>query len=132
MRYIICLLFLIIFICFNSCGPVVNYSKLTDDSFPPKPKGTPIGIFMSKTPTCPYEEIGIVNVSEGAFSGGMETFIEAMKVKARKWGGDAIILSDLGTRTSGYIELTPGVVGAAESKTQTGIIIKFTNPECID
>jgi hypothetical protein len=124
------LLLLLVGIISGACGPVVKVSQMTPQSYPPKPDDAPITVFVTKTPACPYDEIGMVSASQGAFSGDETTFIAAMKVKARALGGDALILGQLGTTTEGYIQVAPGIVGAAQGKTQTGIVIRFKDPAC--
>jgi len=128
--FILCVAFLISTI--SNCGPVVKVTRLSQIPLQPKAKDDPISVFMSKAPRCPYEEIAIISTSEGAFAGGMETFVDAMKAKARVMGGDALLLGQLGTRTEGYVAIAPGVIGAAEGKTLTAIVIHFLNKDCTD
>ena len=87
---------------------------------------------MRNAPKCPYEEVAIVYTSEGAFAGGADTFVESMKAKARVLGADAIILGELGTKTTGYVAVAPNILVAAEGNTLTGIVIRFLNQSCID
>lgn len=131
-RLILNIIILITLVMPSSCGPVVKVTKLSNTPLESKAQGAPILVFMTKVPRCPYEEIAIINTSEGAFAGGMETFVEAMKVKARSLGGDALLLGELGTKTEGYIALSPGLVAAAEGKTQTAVVIRFIHRDCME
>lgn len=116
----------------SNCGPVINVTQLSTTPFPPKPKDAPISVLMTKAPRCPYVEVAIISASEGSFAGGMETFVDAMKVRARALGADGLLLGDIGTRTEGYIAVSPGIIVAAEGKTMTAVVIRFLNRDCID
>lgn len=114
----------------SGCGPVVKYSVLNDPPLESRAKDYPIQVFLTTTPECSYQEVGIVRASNGAFAGGMDTFVEAMKAKARDVGGDAIILGNVESCTTGYVVVSPGVVAAADGEVQSGIVIRFTDPDC--
>ncbi len=127
------ILFVVLVILLSSnCGPVIKVTKLSSGVLPPKAQNAPVKVYMTNAPGCPYEEIAIVNTSEGAFAGGMDTFVESMKVKARALGGDALILGKLGTQTTGYVAVAPNILAAAEGNTLTGVIIRFLQQDCID
>ena len=114
----------------SSCGPQVHSTILSSTTYPPKPADAPIVLFMTKVPTCPYEEIGTVTVSEGAFAGGENTFGPAMMKRARKMGGDAVVGFQRGSRTGGLVQVAPGVVVATEEASRTGVVIRFKRSDC--
>lgn len=112
-----------------SCGPVIKVSRLSDQSLRPKSTNAPIKVYMSMKPRCNYQEIAIVSASEGAFSGGLETFVEAMKKKARLLGGDAILLGQVSSQLSGVVPVGDVMVAANESS-QVAIVVHFTDENC--
>lgn len=112
----------------SGCGPTVSSSVFTPA--PPKATDHPVAVFMTKTPSCPYEEIGVVSVSEGAFSGGVDTYLPALKDRARKMGGDALLGYRLGSRASGATAVAPGVVGLANEEMHSATVVRFTDPAC--
>lgn len=112
-------------------GPVVNYSSLSDTSYGPREATYPIKVFLTSEPQCRYDTIGIVRTSTGAFDGGMDTFVDAMKNKARQVGGDAILLKMVESKTAGYVAVAPGVIAAAEDDVQTSIIVRFQDQGCM-
>jgi len=115
-----------------ACGPVIKYAPINESSGTQEGTDYPVAAFFTSAPQCPYRELGIVRASNGAFAGGMDTFVEAMKDKTREVGGDAIILGNIEGRTSGYVQVSPGVVAAAQGQAQTGIVIEFIQPDCMN
>ena len=116
----------------SACGPVVNVTRLSQAQFRPKAPNALITAYLTKAPRCPYEELAIITTSSGSFAGGADTFVDAMKVEARKLGGDALLLGEIGTRTEGYVAVAPNIVAAARGNTMTAVVIRFTNPDCRD
>jgi hypothetical protein len=128
MKPIVCL-FLSGFIV-ASCGPVVKTSRLSDSAYQPKAENEPIKVYVENFPECPFEELAIVVASTGAFSGDLNSFVPAMKNEARKLGGDALLLKISIESATGYVEVSPGVVGSAKGDRQSATIIKFTEADC--
>jgi hypothetical protein len=112
-------------------GPVINYSSLSDTAYSPREATYPIKVFLTAEPQCRYDTIGIVRTSTGAFDGGMDTFVDAMKDKAREVGGDAILLKMVESKKTGYVAVAPGVIAAADGDAQTSIIIRFLEQSCM-
>ena len=125
------LFFFVILTWVQSCGPVVSVTRLADSTPHPKSVDDPIKVYMTNKPECVYEELALLAVSEGAFSGGFETFVEAMKHKARELGGDAILVNEVGRHASGYVAVSPKVVGAVNSNTMNATVIRFTDKDCV-
>jgi hypothetical protein len=111
-----------------ACGPTVSSTLFVPA--PAMPRDHPITVFMTKAPECPYEELGIVTVSEGAFAGGADTYVLAMKDRARKMGGDALLGYKQGSRTSGAVAVAPGVVGVANEEVHSATVIRFRDASC--
>ncbi len=112
----------------SGCGPTISSSVFI--AAPPKPRDHVVAVFMTKAPSCPYEEIGIVTASEGAFAGGVDTYFPAMKDRARKMGGDALLGYKQGSRPSGAVAVAPGVVGVANEEVHSATVIRFTDASC--
>jgi hypothetical protein len=85
---------------------------------------------MTKAPSCPYEELGLVSVSEGAFAGGVDTYLPKMKERAQRMGGDALLGYKQESRTSGAVAVAPGVVGVTNEAMHSATVIRFTDPAC--
>jgi hypothetical protein len=127
-KQIICLIVLTTVL--SNCGPAIKVLRLSEIPLQPKHKDAPILVFMTKAPTCPYKEIAIITTSEGAFAGGMETFVDAMKLKAQELGADALLLGEMGSETQGYIAVAPGVLAAATGSTLKAVAILFLDQDC--
>lgn len=111
-----------------ACGPTISSAVFV--LAPTMPRDHPITVFMTKAPECPYEELGVVTVSEGAFAGGVDTYVPAMKDRARKMGGDALLGYKQGSRTSGAVAVAPGVVGIANEEMHSATVIRFRDASC--
>ena len=60
----------------------------------PKPPLSPIDVYVTKMPDRPYTEIAVLSVKEDTLNEATEFF----QVKARKLGGDAVIITQQGPR----------------------------------
>jgi hypothetical protein len=125
-------LFLIAVTLLISCGPTITLQRLNTQQYLEKPPDTPIAVFYTKPPKCPYDELGITKATEGAFAGDETTFIEAMKNKAREVGGDALLLNQVNSNNAGYVALAPGVISSVNESTQSATIIRFKNSDCME
>jgi hypothetical protein len=81
------------------------YGKL---GLPSKPAGYPIDVLLpGETINHPYQVLGIIQV-DGWYGTGSETLIKGAQVQARKRGGDAIVLGELGYKVVSYNTYIPG------------------------
>jgi len=86
------------------------YGKMDREA---KPDGHEIQILLPGEPVPrPYEVLGIVQV-DGYYATGTEKLIRGAQKKARKKGGDAIVLGPVGQKVVSYTLVVPGQPGAA-------------------
>jgi hypothetical protein len=115
----------------------LKVTKVTDVSYPAKSKKEPVEVYIQTKPAKEYEVIAEIS---GSFTGEPKEVLEA---KARKAGGDAVIVNDF----SFNIESQKGQMGvqqksrpASISPTYTpgysykvytvkGVIVKYKNPQ---
>jgi hypothetical protein len=110
------------------CGPQISSSVFV--TAPPKSPDHEILVFLTRTPECPYEELGTIKASEGAFAGGVSTYMPAIKKRARELGGDALVAYKTASTTTGYVAVAPSVVAAAEGEIHSAVVVRFTKPDC--
>lgn len=105
------------------CGPAVRSTPF--ETFPPHPADHPIGIYSTKTPECPYEEVGLVSARRRyALVMSMSDVLEALKERARAMGGDAVMGVSEGAEVSGDGE------DVTSTPVLSGTVIRFTEEEC--
>jgi hypothetical protein len=112
-----------------ACGPQISSSVIVKAS--PQPTDHDIQVFLTRVPECPYQELGTVTASEGAFAGGVNTYLPAMKKRARELGGDALIGYKTASTTAGYVAVAPNVTAAVEGEIHSAVVVRFTNPDCM-
>lgn|SRR3990167_1906744 len=116
MRYLMLMFVPPIMLFFAGCG--TRATKLTDQVYQPQGKAHKIEILFNKEPGRPYEQIAVLEKEAFWAWTGSGTIIESLKDKARKLGGDAIILH--GVRESNFWDI--GGKRTAEAK---GVVIKY-------
>ena len=106
----------LVMIVLGAIGCSVHTESMTFASRPPATKDHPIAIYVTKKPESPYEELGYVKSKPTSLNADWET-IKAIKKRARRHGGDAVILN-----------IEPS--GSGKSRVIEGTIIRFTEPGC--
>jgi hypothetical protein len=103
----------------SACGPAISSAHFVRRA--PRPPDHPILIYSSKLPTCPYEEIGIINGKQGDSS--LESTLNAVRKRAREMGGDAVVgLSQTQTVSGGtYVSTSEGLAVT---------VVRFTDEAC--
>jgi hypothetical protein len=112
----------------TACAPQVRSVRF-DGAAEPRPDTHPIRIYSSRVPDCPYEEMGLVRAREApaAIGTSMEALLEAMRVRARRMGGDAIV----GIAQAGTPDGSPASgVSLNASDGLSGTVVRFTDPAC--
>lgn len=117
---------------FAGCGPYIKYTSITITPLDEKPDSTPVRVYRTNTPRCQYEKIGIVRASNGVLFGGVGTYVDAMKKKARQVGGDAILLGMVEPLPEIYVEILGDETDTSGMYLQTGVIIRFLDRECVE
>jgi len=110
-----------------ACGPAVRSAPFK--TVPPRPTDHQIVLFSTKLPTCPYEELGLITAQRRHGFNSYESVLEAMKVRAREMGGDAVVALNQQQTVNGGT-----VVGKAVSintdQAVSGTVIRFTESGC--
>lgn len=113
MRYLP--LFFVFVLC-AGCG--TRSTKLTDQVYQPQPKTHPIDLYYNKQPQRAYEEIAVLEKEAFWAFTGSGSVLDSLKDKARKLGGDAIILS--GVRESNFWD-----VGGNREAAAKGVVVRY-------
>ncbi len=109
-------LVLVVLIFIGGCG--TRATKLTDQVYQPVGKDHKIEIFYNKEPGRPYEQIAVLEKEAAWAFTGSGAVLEGLKDKARKLGGDAIILHSV--HESNYWD-----VGGKREASASGVVIKY-------
>jgi hypothetical protein len=112
-----------------ACGPQIASSVIVKS--PPQPADHDIQVFLTRVPECPYQELGTVTASEGALAGGVNTYLPAMKRRARELGGDALVGYKTANTTAGYVTVAPNVTAAVDGEIHSAVVVRFTKPDCM-
>ena len=66
-------------------------ARLSPARYDPRPSETPISLYSSQLPTCPFEEVAIVTARRETWLVSSGTVVDALRKKARQMGGDALV-----------------------------------------
>jgi hypothetical protein len=108
------------------CGPRVRSARFGEQPAP-REDGPPIQVFSTRLPECPYEELGLVRVEKGHGLTSLQAMLDAMRDRARRMGGDAVV-------GVGHISTAEGGATAGSVTTGAGLagtVIRFTDAGCI-
>jgi hypothetical protein len=108
------------------CGPRVRSARFGEQPAP-REGGPPTQVFSTKLPECPYEELGLVRVEKGHGLTSMQAMLDAMRDRARRMGGDAVV-------GVGHISAVEGSVAAGSVTTAGGLagtVIRYTDSACM-
>lgn len=123
---------MIIFCCLLSSGCVARTYWYGKVGLPSKAADYPIDVLLpGETIGHPYQVLGIVQV-DGWYGAGSETLIKGALVQARKRGGDAVVLGDLGQKVVSYNTYIPGdpgylVAAGASSSSSAAVAVATPN-----
>ncbi|MGR3915128.1 MAG: hypothetical protein OD918_11580 [Gammaproteobacteria bacterium] len=106
-----------------ACAPATNTTIL--HHHPPTAPDSPMPIFRLNQPQCDFQEIGIVKSRRPSKFTPMETVTNALRDEARKIGGDALV----GVYESNVIH-NPSAFFLNRDQVLSGVVIKFTDPDC--
>jgi len=107
----------------TACAPATKITVL--HQHPPKPADSPMPIFHLDQPQCDFQEIGIVNSRRPTKFVPMKEVTTALRAEARKIGGDALV----GVYESNIIH-DPSAFFLDRDQVLSGVVIKFTDPDC--
>ena len=127
---------LLLLVALSACLPSV-YSTVSVSLSPKEPDDV-IQVYEATSPGCLFEEVGMltaplvnkfVSPEAGVTLGAnisMERVLDTFRVKARELGGDALIAPVSPRRLEGIDQ----VITADFNNVLSGIVIRFTDPEC--
>ena len=127
---------LLLLVVLSACSPRVYSTDIF--SLPPKEPDDVIQDYEATSAGCLFEEVGMltaplvnkfVSPEAGVTLGAnisMERVLDTFRVKARELGGDALIAPVSPRRLEGIDQ----VITADFNNVLSGIVIRFTDPEC--
>lgn len=128
---------LLLMVVLSACSPTVYGTAFI--SLPPKEPDHVIQVYEATSPACLFEEIGMLTAPltnkfvstepEGVTltrNVSMGKVLDAFRVKARELGGDALIAPVSPRRLEGVNQSS----SADFNDFLSGIVIRFTDPEC--
>lgn len=71
------------------CAPTVSSTRFAE--YPPRAEDHPVRVFAEQRPSCPYEEVGQIEVRKRYAVQSMEDVLAKMRDEARKMGADALV-----------------------------------------
>jgi len=110
-----------------ACGPAVSSGHFTEMPLPPA--SGDVAIFSTRTPTCAYDEIGLVHVERRHGFTTLQSMIDALRVRAREMGGTAVVGVALAPKLSGNLPAE----NSATVSTDTGLsgtVVRFRDSAC--
>ena len=111
-----------------SCGPSIDSARF-DGAPRPQPRTAEVQIFSAKLPECPFEELGIVTGKRKVVWTSLDEVLDALRVRAREMGGDAIVR--LGAAEAVSAGMYPNGTSVNTSPSLSGTVIRFTDPGCV-
>lgn len=112
----------------TACAPHVR-SVSFNGVHDPRPDTHPIRIYSTRPPECPYDELGMVHARQAVLAVGtpMEAILDALRTRARRMGGDAIVGLAQAVNTETGASAGPTL---RASEGLSGTVIRFTRPDC--
>lgn len=98
--------------------------RLGQDTYPPRSPDHAVVVYDGFDGLAGYRKIGKV-VGEGSDLHGLAAIVERMKVRARSFGGDALVLTGGGLLVS---DGGPDGCGIDVDRTVQGVVIRFVEP----
>lgn len=117
---------------FTGCAPQLTVGRLWPTPLPPNPVDHPIAIFRENRPRCAFDEIATIEVKPSEWaSASADELIEAMRVRARAAGGDAIIGYGTESRATGAVAYpNTGITAVSRTTFHSGTIIRYRDAAC--
>lgn len=114
------------------CAPSINSATFRPEARTEPASDAPVRVYAEARPRCPVEEVGIVSGtwSNGLLPSSPDQVLQAMRERARKMGGDAIV----GLTTSEVVDVqaVPAVGGTLPTHVLRGIVVRFADSSCIE
>jgi hypothetical protein len=107
-------------------------AKIQEARFNPAPARTApehVAVFQATRPECHFDEVGTLTVEKrNAFVSSQE-MLGALRERAARMGGDAIVGLSEGNRVRGAVAMG-NVIGVANRQTFSATVIRFSSLEC--
>lgn len=113
-----------------ACAPAVRVTTLSPATYPAKAADTPIRLYAEQRPRCPYEELALISSRRRNVFISMEDVTEALRVRARALGGDAVIGVAESVETRGGMVHQGGAVSLDRDPVLRATIIRFKSEDC--
>jgi hypothetical protein len=110
------------------CGPSIDSARF-NGAPRPQPRTAEVQIFSAKLPECAFEELGIVTGKRRVSWTSLDEVLEALRVRAREMGGDAIVR--LGASEAVEAGVYQGGANVGTVPSLSGTVIRFSNPGCV-
>jgi hypothetical protein len=111
------------------CSPTVSSIPFLSPAPSPQAADHPILLFNETRPACPYQEVGSVVVRQGSSDASVDKLVDALRVKAREMGGDAIIGVGQSVESGGGTVIGHSVI-ASNKPVVSGTVVRFSDPSC--
>lgn len=123
---------IVIFFVLGACAPQLTVGRLWPTPLPANPADHPIAIFVQNRPRCAFDEIATIEVKPSEWaSASADELIEAMRVRARAVGGDAIIGYGTESRATGAVAYgNTGIAGVSRTTFHSGTIVRYRDASC--
>ena len=116
-----------------ACSPAVRVTTLAPVRFPPRPATYPIRIYREQRPRCAFEEVALISAAPKIITHNNEALADALRVKARELGGDAIIGISTESRVTGASPSSSGNgVDLDRATILSGTVIHFKSADCTE
>ena len=112
------------FLLTSACGASVRVTPFVAGKYPSRAVDHPIQMFSTKTPECPYEELGLIRSEPENGLTRWERVVDGLLTHARQMGGDAVIL-----RQAGEFRATGDEV-VVNDDVLAGTVIRFQGAGC--
>ncbi len=115
------------------CSPAVQSAMFVSDTPAPRPTQSPLRIYSEARPECSLQEIGTVSGYARAPGQSPDDVANAMRARARKMGGDAIVGFATQEVVSGGVAVPAGAGSVASISSNTvykGTVVRFDDPSC--
>ena len=109
------------------CSPAVRSAEFVQR--PPQDTAHPIRFFQQLSPECAFEELGTVTATRPNRFVSMNDLVEAIRTRARRMGGDAVMNFADTEETRGVIPSNAGPIITSDG-VLSGTVIRFTDRNC--
>jgi hypothetical protein len=111
-----------------ACGPAIHEARFRQVA--PRAEPHAITVFQTTRPECGFEEVGMISAEKRHLFVSAQEMLDAMRARAQRMGGDALIAFQEGARLSGSGD-GAGNVRIEDKLTYSATVIRFTDTACM-